>query len=167
MALFFAASSSLAFAEDVGSGTIEFRGVVNTGACTIAPSSVNKLVNLGSVPVASLQTAGAQGPVSDFELELTNCMLDPAGSGTNYSKVGITFTGTMDINNLWANTGTASNVGILFEDQRGGQIISGSTIEQAMRAGTNVINLSARMQATGAATAGTVKSTVVYVLNYQ
>lgn len=153
MGLLFAASSSMAFAEDVGSGTIEFRGVVNTGACTIAPSSVNKLVNLGSVPVASLQTAGAQGPVSDFELELTNCMLDPAGSGTNYSKVGITFSGMMDINNLWASTGTASNVGILFADQRGNTIVSGDTIEQTMREGTNVINLTARMQATGAATA--------------
>ncbi len=50
---------------------------MNTGACTIAPSSVNKEVQLGSVPAASLQTAGSQGPNVDFTLELTDCIFGP------------------------------------------------------------------------------------------
>lgn len=161
-------AASSAFAADIGSGTIEFNGVVNTGACTIAPSSVNKQVNLGSVPVASLQTAGDQGPVSDFALELTNCMLDPTGGGTDFSKVSVKFTGQMDTaGNLWANNGTATNVGVLFQDQAGTTLTSGDSVQQDLRAGTNFINLSARMESLGSTTAGTVKSTVAYVLDYQ
>ncbi|MEX6398282.1 fimbrial protein [Providencia hangzhouensis] len=90
IALTFTAAST-SFAADVGSGTIEFNGTVNTGACTIAPS-VNKEVQLGSVPAASLQTAGSQGPNVDFTLELTDCILDPTASGTHYSKVTVKFT---------------------------------------------------------------------------
>ena len=162
------AASSSVFAADVGSGTIEFNGVVNTGACTIVPSSVNKQVQLGSVPVASLQTAGSEGPVSDFALELINCMLDPTGSGDDFSKVSVTFTGQMDAaGNLWANSGTANNMGVLFQDQDGNDLKTGDKVEQDLRAGSNTINLSARMQSLGAATAGTVKSTVAYVLDYQ
>lgn len=162
------ASISVFAATDVGSGTIEFNGVVNTGACTIVPSSVNKQVNLGSVPVASLQAAGDQGPVSDFTLELTNCMLDPTASGTDFSKVSVTFTGQMEgTGNLWANNGTATNMAILFQDDQDNELKSNDNVEQALRAGNNTINLTARMQALGAATAGSVKSTVAYVLDYQ
>lgn len=168
LALVISSASSSVFAADVGSGTIEFNGVVNTGACTIVPSSVNKEVGLGSVPVASLQVAGNQGPVSDFSLELTNCMLDPSDSGTDFSKVSVTFTGQMDgAGNLWANSGTAANMGVLFQDPNGVILKNNDKVEQTLYAGNNTINLTARMQALGAATAGSVKSTVAYVLDYQ
>lgn len=168
LALVISAASSSVFAADVGSGIIEFNGVVNTGACTIAPSSVNKQVDLGSISAASLQTAGSQGPVSDFVLELTNCIMDPTASGTDFSKVSVTFTGQIDAaGNLWANTGTANNMGVLFQDPNGKNLTSGSTVEQSLREGSNTINLSARMASLGNATAGTVKSTVAYVLDYQ
>ncbi|MFP4908882.1 fimbrial protein [Providencia hangzhouensis] len=99
------------------SGTIEFDGTVNTGACTIAPSSVNKEVQLGSVPAASLQTAGSQGPNVDFTLELTDLSSNYTASGTDYSKVTVKFTGQMDAaGTLWASTGTATNVGVLFQN---------------------------------------------------
>ncbi|WP_272573993.1 fimbrial protein [Providencia sp. PROV259] len=167
IALTFTAAST-SFAADVGSGTIEFNGTVNTGACTIAPSSVNKEVQLGSVPAASLQTAGSQGPNVDFTLELTDCILDPTASGTDYSKVTVKFTGQMDAaGTLWASNGTATNVGVLFQDVSGKNLKTNDTVEQSLNAGSNVINLSARMQALGAATAGSVKSTVAYVLDYQ
>lgn len=162
-------AASTSFAADIGSGTIQFNGTVNTGACTIAPSSVNKEVQLGSVPAASLQTAGDQGPNVDFTLELTDCILDPTGeSESDYSKVTVKFTGQMDkAGTLWANTGTATNVGVLFQDANGTNLKINDTVGQSLNAGTNVINLSARMQALGAATAGSVKSTVTYVLDYQ
>lgn len=161
-------ATSTAFAADVGSGTIEFSGTVNSGACTIAPSSVNKEVQLGSVPAVSLKAAGAQGPNVDFTLELSDCVLDPTESGTDYSKVKVSFTGQMEpAGNLWASTGTAQNVGVLFQDANGQNLKTGDTIEQNLNAGSNTINLSARMQALGEATAGSVKSTVAYVLDYQ
>ncbi|MFG0740055.1 fimbrial protein [Providencia sp. TYF_10] len=164
IALTFTAAAT-SFAADIGSGTIEFNGTVNTGACTIAPSSVNKEVQLGSVPAASLQTAGSQGPNIDFTLELTDCILD---NETDYSKVTVKFTGQMDAaGTLWASTGTASNVGVLFQNASGENLQINDTVEQSLNAGTNVINLSARMQSLGAATAGSVKSTVAYVLDYK
>lgn len=167
IALTFAATST-SFAADVGSGTIEFMGTVNTGACTIAPSSINKEVQLGSVPAASLQTAGAQGPNADFTLELADCILDPTAGGTDFSKVKVTFTGQMDAaGTLWASSGTSTNVGVLFQDANGIDLKTGDFVEQDLKAGTSSINLSARMQSLGAATAGTVKSTVAYVLDYQ
>ncbi|HBO24379.1 fimbrial protein [Providencia sp.] len=167
IALTFTAAST-SFAADLGSGTIEFKGTVNTGACTIAPTSVNKEVQLGSVPVASLQSAGAQGPTADFTLELKDCILDPEASGTDFSKVKVTFTGQMEpAGNLWANSGTAENIGVLFQNGQGNNLVSGDNVEQTLFAGSNTINLSARMQALGAAKAGTVKSTVAYVLDYQ
>lgn len=156
------------FAADIGSSTIELKGTVNTGACTIVPSSVNKEVQLGSVPAVSLNAAGAQGPNVDFTLELTDCVLDPTASGTDFSKVKVKFTGQMDAaGNLWANSGSAGNVGILFRDEDGITLKTGDTIEQNLNAGSNIINLSARMQALSAETAGSVKSTVAYVLDYQ
>lgn len=166
IALTFTAAAT-SFAADIGSGTIEFNGTVNTGACTIAPSSVNKEVQLGSVPAASLQTAGSQGPNVDFTLELTDCILDNE-TETDYSKVTVKFTGQMDADGiLWASTGTASNVGVLFQNASGTNLKTNDTVEQSLNAGTNVINLSARMQSLGAATAGSVKSTVAYVLDYK
>ncbi|MEX6398281.1 hypothetical protein AB6E88_14870 [Providencia hangzhouensis] len=62
--------------------------------------------------------------------------------------------------------GTATNV-VLFQNASGTNLKTNDTVEQSLNAGTNVINLSARMQALGAATAGSVKSTVAYVLDYQ
>lgn len=161
-------AASTVFAADVGSGIIEFNGTVNTGACTIAPSSVNKEVQLGSVPAVSLKTAGQQGPNVDFTLELSDCVLDPTESGSDFSKVKISFTGQMDASgNLWASTGTAKNVGVLFQDNTGKSLKTGDTVEQNLNAGANTIQLSARMQALAAASAGSVKSTVAYVLDYQ
>ncbi|WP_142793337.1 fimbrial protein, partial [Klebsiella pneumoniae] len=68
---------------------------------------------------------------------------------------------------LWANSGTAQNVGILFQDGNGNNLKTGDVIFQNLNAGSNTINLSARMQALGVATGGSVKSTVAYVLDYQ
>lgn len=162
-----AASTSFA-ATEVGSGAIEFNGVVNTGACTIAPTSVNKEVDLGSVPASSLKTAGAQGPQTDFSLELSDCVLEVGGEENPYSKVSIAFNGVMDgAGKLWENIGTSQNVGILFQDENGKNLTNQAPLEQQLKSGINVINLSARMQALGQASAGTVKSTVSYVLTYQ
>lgn len=167
LALVISSASISALAADAGSGTIEFNGVVNSGACTIVPTSLTKEVGLGSVPVASLKVAGNQGPVNDFSLELTNCVLEN-GTEDDYSKVTVTFTGQMDgAGNLWANSGTASNMGVLFQNDDGVALKNNDTVNQTLSAGNNSINLSARMQSLGTATAGSVKSTVAYVLSYQ
>ncbi|MGG4610294.1 fimbrial protein [Providencia sp. Me31A] len=162
-------AASTAFAADIGSGTIEFNGTVNSGACTIAPTSVTKEVELGSVPTVSLKTAGAQGPNVNFTLELSDCVLETADAeADDYSKVKVTFNGAMNsAGTLWANNGTAQNVGVLFQDSTGKNIKSGETIEQSLKTGANTVDLSARMQSLGAATSGSVKSTVAYVLDYQ
>ncbi|MEX6221003.1 fimbrial protein [Providencia hangzhouensis] len=90
-------------AADAGSGKITFKGTINSGACTIAPTDVNKEVQLGNIAAVNLDAAGKKGPLNSFELKLQDCQLDPSASGTPYSKVKITFNGQPDANaSLWS-----------------------------------------------------------------
>ncbi len=50
-------TSISAMAADAGSGKITFKGTINSGACTIAPTDVNK-VQLGNIAAVNLDAAG-------------------------------------------------------------------------------------------------------------
>ncbi len=162
-------TSISAMAADAGSGKITFKGIINSGACTIAPSDVNKEVELGSIAAANLKTAGKTGPLNTFELKLQDCQLESGTPGTPYSKVKIAFNGQPDVtaSSLWANTGSASNVAVAFFNNSGAAIKPGDTLEQAINSSETTINLSAQVQATGAATTGNINSVANYVLSYE
>lgn len=162
-------TSISAIAADAGSGKITFKGVVNSGACTISPSDINKEVELGSISAASLSADGKVGPLNTFELKLQDCQLDPAATGSDYSKVKIAFNGLSDSSKatLWANAGSADNVAVAFFDNTGKAIKPGDTLEQGMKTPETTIILSAQAQATGVATAGTISSVANYVLSYE
>lgn len=162
-------TSISAIAADAGSGKITFKGTVNSGACNILPSDVNKEVELGSIASINLDAAGKTGPLNNFELKLQDCQLDPTNSGTPYSKVKISFNGNADSKQatLWSNSGTASNVAVAFFDQDGKVIKPGDTLEQSMNAPETTISLSAQAQATGVATTGSITSIANYVLSYE
>ncbi len=162
-------TSISAMAADAGSGKITFKGVVNSGACTIAPADVNKEVELGNISAANLKTAGKTGPLNTFELKLQDCQLESGTPGTPYSKVKIAFNGQPDVttSSLWANTGSAGNVAVAFFAHNGTAIKPGDVLEQAMNSSETTINLSAQAQATGTATAGNINSVANYVLSYE
>ncbi|MEX5928554.1 fimbrial protein [Providencia hangzhouensis] len=129
-------TSISAMAADAGSGKITFKGTINSGACTIAPTDVNKEVQLGNIAAVNLDAAGKKGPLNSFELKLQDCQLDPSASGTPYSKVKITFNGQPDATNasLWSSTGSANNVAVSFLDSTGKTIKPGETLEQTLKA---------------------------------
>lgn len=162
-------TSISAMAEDAGSGKITFKGTINSGACTIAPTDVNKEVQLGNIAAVNLDAAGKKGPLNSFELKLQDCQLDPSASGTPYSKVKITFNGQPDATNasLWSSTGSANNVAVSFLDSTGKTIKPGETLEQTLKASDTTIILSAQAEATGAATSGSINSIANYVLSYE
>ncbi|BBU98961.1 type 1 fimbrial protein [Providencia rettgeri] len=162
-------TSISAMAADAGSGKITFKGTINSGACTIAPTDVNKEVQLGNIAAVNLDAAGKKGPLNSFELKLQDCQLDPSASGTPYSKVKITFNGQPDATNasLWSSTGSANNVAVSFLDSTGKTIKPGETLEQTLKASDTTIILSAQAEATGAATSGSINSIANYVLSYE
>lgn len=162
-------TSISAMAADAGSGKITFKGTVNSGACTISPTDVNKEVQLGNIAAVNLDAAGKKGPLNTFELKLQDCQLDPSASGNPYSKVKITFNGQPDATNasLWSSTGSADNVAVSFLDNAGKTIKPGDTLEQTLRASDTTIILSAQAEATGAATSGSINSIANYVLSYE
>lgn len=162
-------TSISAMAADAGSGKITFKGTFNSGACTIAPTDVNKEVQLGNIAAVNLDAAGKKGPLNSFELKLQDCQLDPSASGTPYSKVKITFNGQPDATNasLWSSTGSANNVAVSFLDSTGKTIKPGETLEQTLKASDTTIILSAQAEATGAATSGSINSIANYVLSYE
>lgn len=156
-------------AADAGSGKITFKGTVNSGPCTIAPSDINKEVQLGSISAANLGAAGKTGPLNAFELKLQDCQLDSGTPGTPYSKVKIAFNGQPDAtkSTLWANTGSADNIAVAFFNNDGKAIKPGDVLEQKLKEAETTIILSAQVESTGAATAGSINSVANYVLSYE
>lgn len=162
-------TSISAMAADAGSGKITFKGTVNSGACTIAPSDVNKEVQLGSISAANLSTVGNKGPLNTFELKLQDCQLDSGTAGSPYSKVKIEFNGQPDATKptLWSNAGSAGNVAVAFFDNAGNTIKPGDILTQTLKASETTIILSAQAESTGAATSGSINSVANYVLSYE
>lgn len=172
LAICFAAISTTsltAMANNAGSGTITFKGSVNSGACTIAPMDLNKEVSLGDINVSNLKTTGNTGPQNNFELKLNDCKLDTGEPDNKYSKVEITFSGKADATNatLWANSGSAQNVAVAFFDGEGKEIKPGAKLEQSLKSPDTTVQLSAKAQATGTATPGDINAVANYVLSYQ
>lgn len=164
--------SASAFAADAGSGTITFKGEINSGACSIKPADVNKEVPLGSVSAAALNAAGKQGPKSPFTLELVDCQLaNPGEPASPYSKVKVNFSGSVAgtgaAANLWRNDGSATGVGVRFEQADGTAILPNSQVTQDLREDLTVISLAAQVEATDKATPGNVKSVANYILSYE
>ncbi len=152
-------------AADAGSGKITFKGTINSGACTIAPTDVNKEVQLGNIAAVNLDAAG----INSFELKLQDCQLDPSASGTPYSKVKITFNGQPDATNasLWSSTGSANNVAVSFLDSTGKTIKPGETLEQTLKASDTTIICLLKQKQPVPATSGSINSIANYVLSYE
>ncbi|OAT24928.1 fimbrial protein [Proteus myxofaciens] len=163
------ATSVSAIANNAGSGTITFKGTINSGACTIAPMDLNKEVSLGNINADNLKVSGNTGPQSNFELKLNDCKLDTGEPDEQYSKVEITFSGKADNTDasLWANSGSASNVAVAFFDSNGDAIKPGTKLEQVLKSPDTSVLLSAKAQATGQATSGDITAVANYVLSYQ
>ncbi|EFE96717.1 fimbrial protein BcfE [Serratia odorifera] len=136
---------------------INISGVVVANTCMVDAASLD--VDLGDVPLAALQSAGAAGPLKEFALKVINCPVSFNGRSV-YAR----FKGTADPDSprLYINNGTATGVAVELMTEAGGVLLRPSGV--TYYAG-NIKNqqaswpLSARMVAsTGNAMPGSVKA---------
>lgn len=106
------ATSAMAETNSTGSGTVTFKGSIISGACSIAPGSVDQTVDLGSINKSVLLNNGSSSPKT-FTIELEDC------DTTDANTVSITFNGT-------ANAIDTSLLGITSSVGAGIQITEGN-----------------------------------------
>ncbi|WP_071608814.1 fimbrial protein [Entomohabitans teleogrylli] len=169
MSLAFVMTTSPMAMADVngGSGKIHFTGTVIDAPCSIAPESIEQTIELGSVAINSLKTAGDHSRPATGEIKLVDCTLD-IDEDTAYSKVGVTFSGTTgSVTNLLVNDSSAQGVGVRLLDKEGETIALNTPIEYPLGNGAT-ITYQAYIEATGeTVTAGDVRSDATFKLTYK
>ncbi len=143
----------LSFAD----ASLTLTGKVVASPCTVDTDTVNKTVDLGTLQLWDVRTAGQGGEWQDFDLVLTNC---PAGT----TKVTATLSGTPAPQDAtaWSNSGTSGNVALRIASRDHSQTVApGNSLAQNVNISTRSVSfpLSARMfTPQGNATAGTFQS---------
>ena len=170
-----AAASLIALAPvaHAADGTITFTGQITAQTCTIAGNggSNNFTVTLPTVSVSSLATAGATAGRTPFSIALSNCTPN-TGNVSTYFEAGPTIdTATGQLLNA-SGTAKQVEVGLLNSDSSaimlGAAQASQNSEVVALTSGAATLNYSSQYVATGgAATAGTVNTTVMYSMTYQ
>ena len=169
LSLLAVASSSPVMAS---SGTITFNGGVVASTCTVTlnGSSSSGTVTMDNVALGLLGVIGDTAAQTSFTLNLAGCT-----TVTGQTLVNAFFEAGAGVDvtsgNL-INTGTATNVAIqLLVANSMAQIIPGSQTQAqpasiSIPEGTGTLAYVAQYIATGAATAGTILSSVTYTLVY-
>lgn len=160
-----AALNTNALASD---GTITFNGEIASQTCSIASGGDNLTVTLPTVSAVGLNSAGATAGNIGFAIALTDC-------DTSVNSVYANFeAGTnVDADGRLTTTGSATNVAVQLLDSASTPIVVGSDQQQDSAStatidssGNATLNYSAQYYATGAATAGSVSTSVTYSLVY-
>lgn len=153
-------------AADQGHGTVTFTGSIIDAPCSIAPESIDQIVDLGQVSQAALKDGGTSNPVP-FNIKLEQC--DTATLQT----VQATFTGAASSGNpdLLGITGTAKGASIAITNGAGDVIVLGQpSPAQTLQDGNNTLAFSAYLQGDGASATivpGSFQSVTDFTLSYQ
>lgn len=177
--------SSAAYAEDMGSGKLHFKGEVIEAPCEIDPNYVDQDIDLGQVTTSHINSTG-YSESKQVEIKLINCTLSTTvKTGTEderYSKVDVTFNSTAHVTegsdlNLLDNTttGAATGVGVrLLKGDGSANITLGTAEEIALNQASAEQSLmfNARMELIDGtkatpATPGAVTAEATYVLEYK
>lgn len=167
-------------AEDVGNGSVTFKGNIIDAPCSIHPESVNQEVELGQIASASLKGGGKSTP-RFFNIKLENCSLEmedtetPGNQGreTVANTVSIMFGGpeANTAKDLLAISGDAKGAGVAIENMLGERVVLGETASaQTLVAGENTLQLSAYLMGLGddtAIAAGSFRAVTNFTLVYQ
>ncbi|WPN65640.1 fimbrial protein [Pseudomonas sp. P9_35] len=152
---------------DQGHGSVTFAGSIIDAPCSIAPESIDQVVELGQISnavLADLDGKGASKP-KFFSIKLEGCAL------TTAKTVKTTFTGAAGKDNRLGVTGGAKGASIVITDGSGQPIQLGQpTTPHALQNGDNELTFSAFMQGDGNADAivpGEFKGVVDFSLAYQ
>ncbi|WP_392566961.1 fimbrial protein [Utexia brackfieldae] len=154
-----------------GSGTVNFTGSINSGACSISPESVDQTVDLGSVTKSVLESNGTSSPQS-FQINLEDCDL----TGLTNKTINITFSGaaagTGSDATLLGIVGSGAGAGIQITDSNGTPVTLGqaTTSTHVLQAGNNTLLFSAYLKKLSSAeevTPGAFTSVTDFVLSYE
>jgi len=165
-----ALASHGAFAAD---GTITFNGNITAQTCTIngnGSGAKDFTVTLPTVSTSTLASAGQTAGRTPFNIALTNCT-PGTGNVHTFFEPGPTTDATTG--NLILNAGGATKVqlGLLNSDfsaiKSGFADASQNSKPVAITSGGATLSYYVQYVATGAATAGAAKSSVLYTIAYQ
>ncbi|AXF21790.1 fimbrial protein [Burkholderia pyrrocinia] len=165
--------ATIASSAHAADGTITFKGEITGQTCTISGDGGGKdfTVTLPTVSTSSLSTAGTTAGRKPFRIALTNCSPN-SGNASVYFEPGTTVNAeTGQLKNV---TGTASNVevGLLNKDSSNIKLGAAQAQQNSqvvpISGGSATLDYFAQYVATGgAATAGTVATSVLYSIAYQ
>lgn len=154
--------------------TINFEGEVTAQTCNVLVNGqASPVVLLPTVSTTDLTAAGRTAGTTSFEFNVSGCTTSNAASTIGAKFAGNAVDTTTAGAGTLGNTGTATNVNIQLLDSTSAPINLNSTwlgdgdIALAADSETATQTYFARYYATGAATAGTVRASVQYALNYQ
>ena len=153
------------------SGTIEFKGKVVAGTCSIAAGDVTKTVPLPGVPNSALTVSGAEAGTTPFSLTFKNCAVGDIAYA-HFSPV--TNTANRQGSHI-KNTGTATNVALALYKQDGSTAIdlshalAGESVDGFAAAPGNDVSLNyvVKYHATGTAGPGSVLGQLMYDVVYK
>ncbi|EKS9798744.1 MULTISPECIES: fimbrial protein [Burkholderia] len=144
-------------------GSVKF----TRGVCAIRAGDENRVISLKPTLLTKLPGVGGAVGRMPFSLGLVNC--DEGVKGATFS-----FSGTPDSDNknAFKNDGTAKGVAIYLGNVNSGAVITpsgaGSSVVSEVSSSSTVLNLYGEYVVTrDPATAGTVKSTVIFTVSYQ
>ncbi|WP_239667346.1 fimbrial protein [Franconibacter helveticus] len=147
--------------------TVNINGNVVASPCDINSDSVTKTIDLGNgspIQASNLQTAGSYTNWVLFDINIVNC---PAGT----TKATIQFHGSPDANSpadMYANTGTATNVAVQLQGTGGQQFGDGKTFTATIANSAYSYHLRTRAYSTnGGVTPGTISAVVTASFTYQ
>ncbi|AZC90142.1 hypothetical protein C4K29_3843 [Pseudomonas chlororaphis subsp. piscium] len=160
-------SASVVNAADQSHGTVSFTGAVIDAPCSIAPDSIDQVVELGQVSNVALQADGGTGSSKpqNFEIRLESCALTTANTVTT------TFTGAAGKGARLGVSGEAKGASIVITDSGGNPIELGKPVAaQQIQNGNNTLQFAVYMQGDGQAdeiVPGDFKGIVDFSLAYQ
>ncbi|MBS3046394.1 fimbrial protein [Enterobacter mori] len=156
-------------------GTVTFNGNINSNTCAVAINNgtADATVTLPTVSSSVLGSAGQTAGSTNFTMDLTGCS---TGTGAA-TAVRAYFESGANVNASTGNlknstaTGSASNVEVQLLDSAGTVLKAGDNSQRsnpatALTSGAATLVYSAQYYATGAATAGTVNTSVTYSIDY-
>ncbi|EPS4453548.1 fimbrial protein [Vibrio parahaemolyticus] len=161
-------------ASAASTGTISFVGEVTDVTCdvSVAGGGTDATITLPSVSAANLSNVGDVAGRVEFDISLSNCANATAASAYAFFEAGANVDSTTG---RLTNTGTASNVDLQLLDVANAYapINIGNTAQNtdssttAINTGAAILNYGVEYYATGAATAGSVGSSVTYTISYK
>lgn len=152
-----------------GGGTIQFKGAIVDGACSIEGQNSAQTVNLGQISATALESGNANQR-TNFDIKLVGCDTTTAKAAT------VTFTGPMvsgKKDQLALNSATAKGAAIsLFADNDTSKPIElGTPVSfSPLQEGNNTLSFSAQVVKVSDAakvTAGAFEATAQFTMNYQ